>query len=99
LFGRHIRASSVSMGEIRKGRKQSRHKKKRDFRAFIHKKKKKENGDPVSFDVLKTCMKKFEFYFICFYFKLIFLMFLDHFDALISKIILKKIKNIILIHF
>jgi len=42
LFGRHIRASSVSMGEIRKGRKQSRHKKREILgHLFIRKRKKK----------------------------------------------------------
>jgi hypothetical protein len=48
--------------------------------------------------VLKRFWKKNIFLFFCF--KLIFLMFLDYFDVLTSKIIFKKyIKNIILIHF
>jgi hypothetical protein len=41
----------------------------------------------ICFYILKIFFKKINF-FICF--KLIFLMFLDHFDVLISKIIFKK---------
>jgi hypothetical protein len=41
--------------------------------AFIHKKKKKENGESVCFGVSKTFMKKFKCYWLFFlYFKLIF---------------------------
>jgi len=61
LFGRHIRASSVSMGEIRKGRKQSRHKK-REILGHLFIKKKKKNGESVCFGVSKTFMKKFKCY-------------------------------------
>jgi len=44
----------------------------------------------ICFCVLKVFLKKINFFFI-FFFKLIyFLVFLDHFDVLISKIILKK---------
>ena len=43
----------------------------------------------------KNIFKKFKFYFF-YYFKLIFFVFLDHFDALMSKIIKK---NTILIYF
>jgi hypothetical protein len=42
-----------------------------------------------------ACKKKNDF----FLFKLIFFIFLNHFDILISKIILKNKKYIILIHF
>jgi len=37
-----------------------------------------------------TFLKKFEFFYFFLYFKLIFFVFLDHFDALMLKIIFKK---------
>jgi len=53
---------------------------------------------PVCFCVLKALLKKFEFYFI-FFFALIniLLVFSDHFDVLMSKIIF--FFNIILMYF
>jgi hypothetical protein len=51
--------------------------------------------DSVCFCVLKVFLKKFKFYFIFFIQINIFLVFLDYFDALISKIIFKN-KKIIL---
>ena len=53
----------------------------------------------ICFCILKVLLKKFKFLFMFFYFKLIFLVFLDHFDTLMSKIISKKYKKFILIHF
>ena len=48
------------------------------------------------FDEEKTFLKKFDFFYIFIYLKLIFIfVFLDHFDALILKIIFKKLKNIL----
>jgi hypothetical protein len=41
------------------------------------------------FYILKMYLKKFKF-FLFFYFKLVFFLFLDYFDALISKIIFLK---------
>jgi hypothetical protein len=50
---------------------------------------------PVYFCVLKAFFKKIEFYFIFLCLKLIyFFVFSDHFNVLISKIILKKLKKI-----
>jgi hypothetical protein len=55
---------------------------------------------PVYFCVLKLkVFEKTKLFLFIFIFKLIFLMFLDYFDVLISKIIFKNKKNIILIHF
>jgi hypothetical protein len=53
------------------------------------------------FDEEKTFLKKFEFFYFFIYLKLIFIfVFLYHFDALMLKIIFKKLKkNIISIYF
>jgi len=52
----------------------------------------------ICFCISKTLLKKFKIFLFFFYFKLIFfLVFLDYFDTLISKMIFLK-KNIILIH-
>jgi hypothetical protein len=45
---------------------------------------------PVYFCVSKIFLKNFKIFLFFFCFKLIFLIFLDHFDVLILKIILKK---------
>jgi len=48
------------------------------------------------FEEEKRFLKKFEFFYFFIYLKLIFIfVFLDHFDALILKIIFKKLKNIL----
>jgi len=41
----------------------------------------------------KSILKKIEFFYFFLCYKLIFFMFLDHFDVLILKIILKKLKK------
>jgi len=52
----------------------------------------------IYFYVLKIFLKKVKF-FLFFSFRLFFLIFLNYFNTLISKIILKNKKNIILIYF
>jgi len=48
------------------------------------------------FDEEKTFLKKFEFFYFFIYLKLIFIfVFLYHFDALMLKIIFKKLKKIL----
>jgi hypothetical protein len=49
--------------------------------------------------VQKRFWKNLKFFYFFIYFKLIFFVFLDYFYALISKIIFKNKKNIILIYF
>jgi hypothetical protein len=55
----------------------------------------RSNLDHVCFCILKVFLKIFKFYFILSLLQInIFLMFSDHFNALISKIIFKKLKYI-----
>jgi len=59
-----------------------------------------KSSNPVCFCVSKAFFKKIIFFIFFLYFKLIFFVFSDHLDVLMSKMIFLKIKKyIILMHF